>query len=108
VLVEIVLVHEAVVVDEITIAGVARGIDTDALNPARMDHAQVAQGVEVVPFDEEIAPWPRPAREFWYSVKGTKSSLNERSKSISFRSQTSPNLGLRSRSSMIFTSSSLL
>ena len=72
VFVEIILVHEAVVVDEILVAGVVRRVDTDAFYPARMGHAQIAQRVEIVPFDEEIAPWPHPARELADGVEGNK------------------------------------
>jgi hypothetical protein len=43
------------VVDEIFDAGVVGGINTNAFHPARMGHAQIAQRIEVVPFDEEIA-----------------------------------------------------
>ena len=70
--VEIVLVYEVVVVDEILVAGVIRGINTDAFYPARMGHAQIAQRVEVVPFDEEIAPGARTAREFADCIKSDK------------------------------------
>jgi hypothetical protein len=37
-----------------------------------MGHAQIAQGVKVVPFDKEVAPWPIPAGEFRGGVKGNK------------------------------------
>ena len=37
-----------------------------------MGHAQIAQGIEIVPFDEEIGPRPCPAGEFRIGVEGDK------------------------------------
>ena len=54
-LIHIVLVNEAVVVDEIPVAGVVGRVNVDALHLARMGHAQKAQGIKIVAFDDEIA-----------------------------------------------------
>ena len=53
------LVDETVVVDEIAIAGVVRRIDIDAADAVVfvfVAHAQRAQGIVVVAFDDEVAP----------------------------------------------------
>ena len=54
------------------ISSVVGGINTDTFYPARMGHAQIAQRIEVVPFEEEIAPWSCSAREFTDSIKSNK------------------------------------
>ncbi|MFZ1830137.1 MAG: hypothetical protein WAW42_15545 [Candidatus Competibacteraceae bacterium] len=54
-LIGIFLVDKAVVVDEIPVAGIVRRVDVDALDLAGVGHAQKAQSVEIVAFDDEIA-----------------------------------------------------
>lgn len=52
--VQVVLIHKAVVVDEVLVSGVVRRIDIDALDLAAMRHAQVAQGIKIVALDQEV------------------------------------------------------
>ena len=50
------LVDEAVVVDEVAVAGVVRRVDVDAADGALVGHAQGAQGVVIVALDDQVAP----------------------------------------------------
>ena len=51
------LVHKAVVVDEVTVAGVVRRIDVDAADCAFVTEAQRAQRVEIVALNDQVLPW---------------------------------------------------
>ena len=51
------LVDEAVVVDEVAVAGVVGRVDIDAADRTLVAHAQGAQGVEVVALDDQVVPW---------------------------------------------------
>ena len=52
----VVFIHEAVVIDKVLLPRVVGRINEDALHPPGVSHAQVAQGVEVIPLDDEIPP----------------------------------------------------
>jgi hypothetical protein len=49
-------VHEAVVIDEVSISSVVGRVYIDALDSSCVAHAEVAEGVEVVSFDDEVFP----------------------------------------------------
>jgi len=65
----VVLVHEAVVIDEVAVAGVVGRIDVDALHFAGVGHAQRAQGIEVVAFDDEVRLRAVARAEFGHFVE---------------------------------------
>ena len=52
----VVLVHEAVIIDEVAVPGVVGRVNADALHAPGEGHAQGAEGIEVVALDDEIAP----------------------------------------------------
>ena len=49
-----VLVHEAVVIDEVPVARVVGRIDVDAFHLPGISHAQGPQGVKIIALDDEI------------------------------------------------------
>ena len=63
-------VEEAVVVDEVAVAGVVGRVDVDALDLARVGHAQEAQGIEVVPLDDQVPVGRVPLRQFPIQIEG--------------------------------------
>ena len=67
---EVFLVDEAVVVDEVSVAGVVGRVDVDALHAAGEGHAEVAQRVKVVAFDDEVFPGGLAAGERGVEVEG--------------------------------------
>ena len=60
----VILVHKAVVIDEVAIAGIVGRIDVDALDLPGVGDAQGAQGIEVIALDDEIFSSARAHGQF--------------------------------------------
>ena len=85
-------VDEAVVVNEVAVAGVVGRVDVDAVDAAGVGHAQVAEGVEVVALDDEVGKGAVAVVEFVVRFEDAKSSWAAESGPMTAgsRSQTRP------------------
>lgn len=50
----VVLVHEAIIVNEVTVAGVVGRINGDAFDLTRVGYGEGAEAIEVVPFENQV------------------------------------------------------
>ena len=64
------LIHEGIVIDKIAVASVVGRVNVDAFDATGEGHAEMTEGVEVIAFDDEVAPRGLAAGKDGIEVEG--------------------------------------